>query len=143
MKTYYYGCSNIACVEEDTTSCPKKYKVNWCSKEKEFKGKIRLFGLGLHISNIDSKKSHGMKIFLWDGNLVLLYIILLLKGITARVKETIEEIVADYHIVQPKHILIRLRRWSTKQRHKFKIDIMPSLSQLQSYLKYQRIKYGN
>ena len=31
MTTYYYGCSNIACVEEATTSCPKKYKVNWCS----------------------------------------------------------------------------------------------------------------
>ncbi len=55
-----------------------------------------------------------------------------IKGITDEVKELIEKIVADYRTVFPKKILVRLQRGS--RRGKFKIDIMPTLSQLQNLL---------
>ena len=57
--------------------------------------------------------------FVWS--LIYDYII----GITNEVKELIEKIVADYHTVFPKKILVRLQRWS--RRDKFKIDIMPKI----------------
>ena len=60
------------------------------------------------------------------------------RGISAKVKEIIEEIVKDYD-ARPKKIHVKLN----KKKYQEIIDVMPSLQQIQTYIKNFRKESGN
>ena len=59
-------------------------------------------------------------------------------GITDVVKELIEDIVFNVGITAPKRILIKLG----SSQFKLKVDLMPDLSQIQSYIRRRRCLLG-
>ena len=61
---------------------------------------------------------------------------------TEIVKASIEEIIEDYHIMKPKRIHIKLTKWSNSESKRIKVDILPTLSQVQQHIRYKRTLFG-
>lgn len=60
MRVQYINCSNENCVVGRTENCPKSYKIQTCSRDRKFNGKLRLFQRGDYNSKIDSKVTYGI-----------------------------------------------------------------------------------
>ena len=46
----------------------------------------------------------------------------------------------DNYWIPPKKIEIKLNEWLSKEKHRSKIDVLPTLEQIQNFVKHQRIK---
>ena len=75
--------------------------------------------------------------------MVLIIILCFILAISSVVKESIELIASDYHICSPKRILVRLRRWKRSSKNRDRVDVLPTLKQLQNYIYHQRVKFGD
>jgi hypothetical protein len=64
------------------------------------------------------------------------------RGITPLVKDTIDEILYNYDC-RPKRILVRLHSFTQSEKNKHKVDILPTLLQVQCHIKCLRAANGN
>ncbi|CAF1102051.1 unnamed protein product [Brachionus calyciflorus] len=118
MKVQYCYCSNQACFINNE-NCPRLYKVHICLKSNDpVIQKTSIYSLNKHASSECSKKN--------------------VRGITPAVKELVETLIGDYNI-RPFKIWMKLQ----KSKYADKIDVMPTLIQIQTYIKYRRQKLGD
>ena len=108
MKTQFAHCSNPSCLEEGYL-CEKQYKINTCLKsDDKYFQKRFVYTLGIQNIDIVEKKN---------------------RGLTDQVKNMIEEIIQQFEL-KAKRIHMKLLI--------SEVDVMPSLKQVQRYLKYKR-----
>ena len=74
---------------------------------------------------------------------IIFIFILIILGITALVKDSIEKLLSVYPSIVPKRIEIILTRWSTNETTEHKVDRIPSLKQIQNYTKLLRNNLGS
>ena len=67
----------------------------------------------------------------------------LLSGLTTLVKQSVLSLLEDNYWMGPKKIEIKLNKWSSNEKHRSKIDVLPTLEQIQNFAKHQRIKNCN
>jgi hypothetical protein len=111
-------CNSQACNNKERT-CEFKYKVLHCSKQHE---KYRIYEHGVHagVPDTDEKK----------------------RGIKNYVKDMIKECIYEKDISLPAKIQIKLRGKKFKCKFNEEVDI-PSLEQIQNYVKYLKRKLGD
>jgi len=118
MKVQYCHCKNPFCFECEP--CAKKYLVKVCLKSEDVKYQKHWFYEveGEHNSNrFDRFK---------------------LRGMSTVVKELVEDIIYN-HDCKPKKIHIKLG----SESYFSQVDVMPDLSQIQSYVRYRRKQMGD
>ena len=116
MKVQYVFCTSEICNKANVLLCPCRYKIEICEKYGSVHVSKAFEHLYNHTLSSENRKRHGL---------------------TPQAKEIAEQIIFHHGITKPNRI-----QYTMNNKFKDMIDHMPTLKQVQNYVKTRRRKMG-